>query len=90
MHDDYLQCLNSGGFHRLHYTDWGDPTNPRVVICVHGLTRNCRDFDALAQTRASRMKKHQARPGGLMIDMKKIQLLSQLAVVALLRFLQNF
>ena len=48
MHDDYLQCLNSGGFHRLHYTDWGDPANKRVVICVHGLTRNCRDFDALA------------------------------------------
>ena len=48
MREDRLQCLNSQGFHRLHYTDWGDPANPRVVICVHGLTRNCRDFDALA------------------------------------------
>ncbi len=48
MNEYYLQCLNSGGFHRLHYTDWGDPANPRVVICVHGLTRNCRDFDELA------------------------------------------
>ncbi|MGA0114494.1 MAG: alpha/beta fold hydrolase [Burkholderiales bacterium] len=48
MREEYLTCLNSRGFHRLHYTDWGDPQNPRVVICVHGLTRNCRDFDALA------------------------------------------
>ncbi len=48
MTEHQLLCLNSQGFHRLHYTDWGDPANPRAVICVHGLTRNCRDFDALA------------------------------------------
>jgi len=48
MNDHYINGLNSRGFHRLHYTDWGDPANPRAVICVHGLTRNCRDFDALA------------------------------------------
>ncbi|MCC6923760.1 MAG: alpha/beta hydrolase [Nitrosomonas sp.] len=34
--------------HSIAYTDWGDPDNPHVVICVHGLTRNCRDFDFLA------------------------------------------
>jgi len=48
MIEHQLPCLNSSGFHQLHYTDWGDAANPRVVICVHGLTRNCRDFDALA------------------------------------------
>lgn len=48
MREAELQCLNSQGFHRLQYTDWGDPANPRAVICVHGLTRNCRDFDVLA------------------------------------------
>lgn len=48
MHENYINGLNSRGFHRLHYTDWGAPLNPRAVICVHGLTRNCRDFDALA------------------------------------------
>ncbi|MDH4151685.1 MAG: alpha/beta hydrolase [Betaproteobacteria bacterium] len=48
MRDHRLHCLNSQGFHRLHYTDWGKADNPRAVICVHGLTRNCRDFDALA------------------------------------------
>ncbi|MCI0428924.1 MAG: alpha/beta hydrolase [Rhodospirillales bacterium] len=32
----------------LGYVDWGEPTADRVVVCVHGLTRNSRDFDALA------------------------------------------
>lgn len=49
MKSDAVLCLSSKGFHRMHYTDWGDAANPRVVICVHGLSRNCRDFDALAQ-----------------------------------------
>lgn len=48
MKEQYISGLDSRGFHQLHYTDWGDAANPRVVICVHGLTRNCRDFDALA------------------------------------------
>jgi pimeloyl-ACP methyl ester carboxylesterase len=34
----------------MHYTEWGAHDNPRIVICVHGLSRNCRDFDALAQS----------------------------------------
>jgi len=33
----------------MAYYDWGDQDNPNVVLCVHGLTRNGRDFDALAQ-----------------------------------------
>ncbi len=37
--------LNSG--QHLRYTAWGNPQNP-VVVCVHGLTRNARDFDFLA------------------------------------------
>ncbi|MBX9812223.1 MAG: alpha/beta hydrolase [Burkholderiales bacterium] len=49
MKSNTVLCLNSKGFHRMHYTDWGDAANPRVVICVHGLSRNCRDFDTLAQ-----------------------------------------
>lgn len=27
----------------------GRPDNPHIVVCVHGLTRNCRDFDFLAE-----------------------------------------
>lgn len=39
--------LNPTGFHRLHYTEWGNAGDP-VVICVHGLSQNARSFDALA------------------------------------------
>jgi len=41
--------LGPTGFHRVAYTDWGDPENPHVVLCVHGLSRNSRDFDYLAE-----------------------------------------
>jgi pimeloyl-ACP methyl ester carboxylesterase len=49
MNSDTVLGLSSKGFHRMHYYDWGDSENSRVVICVHGLTRNGRDFDFLAQ-----------------------------------------
>ena len=39
--------------HRMAYWEWGDPANARVLICVHGLTRQGRDFDTLAQVLAS-------------------------------------
>jgi pimeloyl-ACP methyl ester carboxylesterase len=42
--------LGPDGFHRVAYTDWGDADNPNVVICVHGLSRNSRDFDYLAES----------------------------------------
>ena len=41
--------LGPEGFHRVAYTDWGDEDNPHVVLCVHGLSRNSRDFDFLAE-----------------------------------------
>jgi pimeloyl-ACP methyl ester carboxylesterase len=44
----YFHSLHNGGFHRIAYTEWGDAANPHVVVCVHGLARNSRDFDALA------------------------------------------
>ena len=40
--------ISSQGFHELAYVEWGDKDNPDVLICVHGLTRNSRDFDYLA------------------------------------------
>lgn len=52
MRSDHLLGLSNSGFHRIHYTDRGDPAGGRVVICVHGLTRNCRDFDFLADALA--------------------------------------
>lgn len=44
-----VQCIGPHGLHRMAYTEWGDPANRKVLICVHGLTRNGRDFDFLAQ-----------------------------------------
>ena len=35
--------------HRMAYWSWGDVANPRVLVCVHGLTRQGRDFDQLAR-----------------------------------------
>jgi pimeloyl-ACP methyl ester carboxylesterase len=41
--------LTTRGFHRVAYNEWGKKDRAQTVICVHGLTRNSRDFDALAQ-----------------------------------------
>ena len=51
-----LDCLGPHGFHRLNYYEWGDAHNDRVLICVHGLTRNGRDFDDLAAALSSRYR----------------------------------
>jgi len=42
-----VSCLSPLGFHRMVYRDWGAAVAP-AVLCVHGLTRNGRDFDWLA------------------------------------------
>ena len=47
---DYVQCLSPAGLHRMAYKSWGDPHNPRVLLCVHGVTRISGDFDAMAAT----------------------------------------
>lgn len=50
MRQHTVQCLSPGGLHRMAYVEWGDPKNSRVLVCVHGLTRNARDFDFLAKS----------------------------------------
>ena len=40
-------------FHRLAYYEWAGPQEARTVLCLHGLTRNGRDFDFLAEALAS-------------------------------------
>lgn len=39
--------------HRVAWCEWGEQENPDVAVCVHGLTRNGRDFDDLARTLSS-------------------------------------
>lgn len=48
-----VQCISPSGLHRMAYTEWGERDNPRVLLCVHGLTRNARDFDRLAEAMSS-------------------------------------
>lgn len=45
-----VQCISPAGLHRMAYREWGEPDNPRVLVCVHGLTRVSNDFDALARS----------------------------------------
>jgi len=45
---DFFWGLSPEGFHKLAYVDWGEKHNP-ILMCVHALIRNSRDFDYLAQ-----------------------------------------
>ena len=45
-------CASPSGLHRMVYGEWGERGHPRVLVCVHGLSRNGRDFDNLAQALA--------------------------------------
>jgi pimeloyl-ACP methyl ester carboxylesterase len=42
--------------HRMAYWQWGDPGHPHVLVCVHGLSRQGRDFDTLARALAPHMR----------------------------------
>ncbi len=48
----HVPCLDTRGLHRMACWEWGDAANPRVLVCVHGLSRQGRDFDTLAQALA--------------------------------------
>ena len=50
-----LAYLLGPRFHRLSWSEWGDPDAP-VVVCVHGLTRTGRDFDTLAEALSDRAR----------------------------------
>ncbi|MFN4148470.1 MAG: alpha/beta fold hydrolase [Rhodocyclaceae bacterium] len=56
MLQKFVQCLSPAGFHKMAYVEWGDPANPHVLVCVHGLTRCGRDFDFLAERLADRYR----------------------------------
>ncbi len=47
-----MPILTPGGFIRLAWAEWGPDEPTRTVVCVHGLTRNGRDFDVLAEALA--------------------------------------
>lgn len=45
-------CATASGFHHMAWREWGDAANPRVLVCVHGLSRTGADFDDFAQALA--------------------------------------
>jgi pimeloyl-ACP methyl ester carboxylesterase len=51
-----LPCPHPKGEHMVSLTDWGKENAPRTAICVHGLTRNGRDFDRLAMALSDRWR----------------------------------
>lgn len=51
---NYVSCPDAAGGHRMAYWQWGRPDAGHVVICVHGLSRQGRDFDTLAQALCAR------------------------------------
>jgi pimeloyl-ACP methyl ester carboxylesterase len=62
---DDLPVLGPHGFTRIGYTEWGERNARRTVVCVHGLTRNSRDFDFLAPAaRRARRARDRARSPG--------------------------
>jgi pimeloyl-ACP methyl ester carboxylesterase len=51
----YIDCTAPAP-HRMAYWQWGDPQASHTVVCVHGLSRQGRDFDVLAQALVARSK----------------------------------
>ncbi len=49
MIERHLLCIGPHGLHRLAYVEWPGPPDAPTLLCIHGLTRNARDFDGLAQ-----------------------------------------
>lgn len=51
---NYVSCPDPEGQHRMAFWMWGDAQAPHVVACVHGLSRQGRDFDVLARSLLAR------------------------------------
>lgn len=48
-----ILCGGGLGLYEMAYREWGNPNNPNIVLCVHGLTRNSLDFCQLAEALSS-------------------------------------
>ncbi|MGQ3050160.1 MAG: alpha/beta fold hydrolase [Roseateles sp.] len=53
----FVNCLDTTGLHRMAYWEWAGPSaDAPVLVCVHGLSRQGRDFDALARVMGERYR----------------------------------
>ncbi|HMT83513.1 MAG TPA: alpha/beta hydrolase [Ottowia sp.] len=50
----HVSCPDASGGHRMAYWQWGDAAAAHLVVCVHGLSRQGRDFDVLARALLAR------------------------------------
>ncbi len=46
---NFVDCPDASGGHRMAYWQWGQAGAGHVIVCAHGLSRQGRDFDVLAQ-----------------------------------------
>jgi pimeloyl-ACP methyl ester carboxylesterase len=53
MRQDFVLGLSPAGFHRVAFREWGEEQGGAPLVCVHGLTRNGRDFEVLAERLAA-------------------------------------
>ncbi|MDB5750715.1 MAG: hypothetical protein JWP65_1136 [Ramlibacter sp.] len=51
---NHVTCPDSAGSHRMAYWLWGPEDACDLVVCVHGLSRQGRDFDTLARALLAR------------------------------------
>lgn len=53
----FVNCLDTTGLHRMAYWEWAGPSpDAPVLVCVHGLSRQGRDFDVLARVMRERYR----------------------------------
>ena len=62
---NYVSCPDAAGGHRMAYWQWGAASADHTVVCVHGLSRQGRDFDVLAQALA---RKASGRVDGFVVE----------------------
>jgi len=51
---NFVNCPDASGTHRVAWWQWGKPDARHVVVCMHGVSRQGRDFDVLAQALCAR------------------------------------
>lgn len=60
----YVSCASladpTAAHHAMAYWQWGNPAAGHVIVCVHGLSRQGRDFDVLARALVARAQ-HQGQ-----------------------------
>ena len=59
MHEPRLHhvpVLRGRAVQRMAYWEWGDAAKPDVLVCVHGVSRQGRDFDVFARAMSDRYR----------------------------------